>query len=174
MLQDPTHDSIYGRNYATMMLEKSARSFDMSRDWCTVLYKPAFGDDLNFDGGFNNWTANSGSAADDTFFMGALWEFPAANTPGMIEYEFFTVFEINGRQILGKTPSEVDPAGFGAITAASAQPGAMSPYKGSTAQGEFTFLKHIEEYAGKGLSFVTKASDVISKFSEIGEVLGII
>lgn len=156
-LQDPNHNSLQGRTQANLESDINSKRFTVSRNWVTVLYKPAYQADTDF----GNIVANTGAAADLCFFMGLCCTAPAT-AAAVFDVEFFTVFEAQGAAVRGTTISEVDETGFGAVQTALLRSNHLLPHEGPPKVDGF--LADVGDVVAKGTSAVVSfASSPLAK-----------
>jgi len=138
-LSDPSHNSLQGRNYGQFQAEVTSKQFSFGRSWINILYKPVLTQELD-----NHFSAGLVTPAptDPTFFMGA---FVNSAVPGQpFEFEYYAVYEFEGANVRGQTPSHADPSGFAAIQVASLQSPTTMPREGNdTRSHEKSFLTEV-------------------------------
>lgn len=108
---DPDHSTLIGRGFVAIDGEEDSRKFEVDRKWKTCYYSPAFDDELAFQG-----NVTTPFTAQYSNFMGFCVQSTATGVSLPYEFEVWTVAEINGRNVTGRTPSLADPNGFAAVT----------------------------------------------------------
>lgn len=112
---DPTHTTIVGSTSANIAGELLATRFQAgSRDWLTVLYSPVYEDDYTLIDPAA--VASSAAANVERWYMGFLIT-GAQLDPNFAtyDYEMYTVFEAQGRNVRGMTKAHSDPLGLSAV-----------------------------------------------------------
>lgn len=151
-LMEPNHQSLAGVNFGTVDGYPESRRLPPTRTWCSLLYRPVDGGDLNF---FAT-TIPGAFAVDGDNYMAWCVQAPGAAVC-TLEFEAYCVFEYIGRDVRGKTPSHVDNVGFGAVHAATQlhedllRPNTRDP----TALAK-EFKSASAEYAGRATTTVQK------------------
>lgn len=157
-LCDPNHNSLQGRAFTDFDAEEVSRRFPVDRQWVTVLYSPYFVTDTDF---FSNFPVYTPAATDPSFFMGIMVQAASAGVSLSYEYEVYGLYEFQGRNIRGMTPSHVDNVGFGAVNAAGAFGAVSKPHQGPSQPVEMNMLKNVH----KNLSQTSSTSTSLNSSS---------
>jgi hypothetical protein len=155
-LQDPTHQTMVGRSPAEMLSEVQTRSFPVTRDWITLLYKPLQAADVNY--------AIAAPLGTNDYYM-AFWIQAAAYT-ATFEFEAYAILEYQGVTIRGQTPSHTDPVGFAAVHSASTQANALNISTQSDQVREKNAIASTLDYLTHGISGATHAVSNITKSAQ--------
>jgi hypothetical protein len=113
-LQDQDHQSMYLRTLASIDGEETSRRFPVNRKWKRVLYRPLDSHDLDFQSAVYTYTA---APTDVNFYMAFICQAPDPAVSLVFEWEYFSNYEIIGRNVRGLTDSHVDPVGAAAAQA---------------------------------------------------------
>jgi len=108
---DANHVSLFQRSLADINKEEVAKKFSVDRKWKTVLYRPVENDDFQF---ASSITSVAFTDTEKTYYMGFALQSPAGVSV-TFEYEFFSVYELFGKNIRAMTVSNVDAVGFSAV-----------------------------------------------------------
>lgn len=120
-LQEPAHASLDGTSLAAMQAyQESASCSPDSKMWTNLNYKMVDTDDNDFIAVYPGQGAGNLNATYICFIAIA-----PAGSPQTYQYEFWGNFEIQGRNVSGKGPSNTDATGFSAVSAVSALSPAM-------------------------------------------------
>jgi hypothetical protein len=132
-IQTPNHTPLPGLNFTSIDGFECSGRFRPGQQWLTVLYCPAYQEELVYD-------STLGSPAGVEFSSGTYVRQPilgfnvSSPDPSIsisFEYEAFGVYEFQGRNVRGMLPSVADPAGFAAVQT-TAQSTMMRPHSGSS------------------------------------------
>jgi hypothetical protein len=165
-LQEPSHYSLAGMSTGVISSYDEFKRFAVDREWKTVLFTPVDLADNSF-----NLYANVPLTGSNGAFMGFMIVAPSSDAE-TFSWEAFSVIELNGRNIRGKTPSHFDPAGYAAVQAATALSENLRP---STLPGPVRALNHIasatkvlnETASGIG----SNVSSILNTASQVGNAV---
>jgi len=150
---DPNHIALTGRNVADLDGEIESKRFPVDRNWITVLYRPVFAQDTDF-------SYSMVPLGNATNYIGFILVAASATTPLSFEFEVYGNFEIVGRNVRGKTPSEVDFAGYGAVNTATVTTTHLQPNNRSAIDNE----KAMVVYSNQALTSSTSAPPPTESF----------
>jgi hypothetical protein len=110
-IHDPTHSSILNATTGVISGELLSNRFKISKDWQTVLYSPVFAADYQM----TNVAAQASATSPTTnrWYMGFL--IAGAQNGAPFDFECYSVFEAQGRNVRGMTKSHSDPLGLSAV-----------------------------------------------------------
>lgn len=157
-LADPTHSNQTGASLLTIRAEPEAKQFPVNREWTTVLYRPVFNDELNYQ---SDWTL---AVPAHVIVVTAA----SAATPLTYEYECFTVHEFQGRSVKGMTPSHSDPTGFAAVNTTALTNPVLRPNQVASPNREKGALTSVAEYISRGTSSVATIAQDAAHAVSIG------
>jgi len=146
-LSDPTHTSLDGRSLSDFDAEVQSRRFPVDRKWLTVLYRPVVDVDDEFKGTFPN------GATDPNWYMGFALAGASATTALTYEWEYYSIYEYQGRNIRGMAPSHYDPTGYAAVHSVSQMGKHLLPSDQDASTRSGSFLSEVGNYLGSALSW---------------------
>lgn len=161
-LHHPQHLSLQAQTIASIKLFDETVTFDSSRAWHNLNYKPVDVGDENFASILN---ARTPAATDASFYMGFVIQ-GAGGGPTSYDYEFWTVAEIIGTAVRGKSPSLVDPTGYNAVHAVSVTSANLNAHIGDSSSKEHSLLSDVGTYLVKGVSWAWDHKDDIVKYGD--------
>jgi hypothetical protein len=147
-LTDPNHNSLQGLLQSGFDAEQPSRRFPVNREWVNVLYSPYHVTDTDFASTFPTHTPDP---TDPSFYMGYYVTVPSGVSLSF-DFEFFTVFEYQGPNIRGMTPSHFDPTGFAAVHGSAVSGGVNMPTNGSSESKEASFVSAVGSTLGTVVS----------------------
>lgn len=159
-LMDPTHDSLDGRNISSANNELQSKVFPVSREWSTVLYRPVFDYELNYQ--------QTSPPTNDEFYMGFLVQAASSATPLEYEFEFYVITEYQGRTVRGQTASHHDPVGFAAVNTTATTSKSLLPNSEKDTHREESFLGQVSRYVKDGVTSVTHFIESAEQAYEVG------
>lgn len=154
---DPTHDTLNASSVVSMRAEPTSVEFAVGREWSQVLYRPVFSDELQF-----------ASVVTNVPYMGFMVQAASAATPLQYEFEYAAVYEYQGRNIRGMTPSHSDPTGFAAVNASSLTNPALIPNKMPDQKRETLSVQSAAHYVSQGVSSVSSGLETAKSIAETG------
>jgi hypothetical protein len=161
-LHHPQHLSLQGQTIASVKLFDETITFDSSRAWHNLNYKPVDIDDENFS---PKIAAITPASDDSSFYMGFLIQGAGGGTTSY-DFEFWTVAEIIGTTVRGKSPSLVDPTGYNAVHAVSVTSSNLNAHIGDSSSKEHSLLSDVGTYLVKGVSWAWNHKDDIVKYGD--------
>jgi hypothetical protein len=147
-LVDPTHQSLEGRDEASLNSEVQTRRLAVTRQWTTMLYRPVNDTETSFTGNITGLP---------TGYMGALFVSPDPSVSELFEWEAFTVVEYQGSTMRGQTHTNPDPVGYAAVSAVANQTNGILTQSSRAASAEMTTA--VGHYIAHGISGV---NDVVA------------
>lgn len=160
--RDPTGSSTIGQDITTLLAEVESKKFPVNRVWTTLCWRPS---QIN-DYGFNK----DPSTTDTNLLFGPICmivESPDPSIGAAFEYEFSSVYEINGKNVRGQTLTTVDVNGQSAIASTSLHSEAMKAHQSSVSHSE-SFLDQVANELARASSFVHSTGKVASGIVELG------
>jgi len=146
---DPDHGTLVNKGYSTIDAEMESRKFEVNRKWKTVYYRPAVNAEFDFQTvAYRPFT----SAYAD--YMGFLVRSTDILNILSFEFEVYSVFEVNGRTVRGRTPSISDPSGFAAVQSTLTLQG-LAPNEKTPDESEKSLVVSTNTYADKHLTSTT-------------------
>lgn len=136
-LTDPNHNSLLTRTFGSLSGEEQSRLFPVNREWITLLYRPFLVGDTEFANSLVGTTP-----LDPSFYMGYALQSPTAG-PCVFEFEAYSTYEAQGRNVRGMTASHVDPTGYAAVHTATNLSPALAPTVAKTADRTKSFLNTV-------------------------------
>jgi len=150
-LHEPDHNNLNNQTIANLDAQLESRRLVPDREWATVLYKPIETLDLEFQDSF---PGNASASADGAYYMGFAITSAVAGQP--FEWEYYGVYEMEGRNLRRKTPSHKDPVGFSAVHTIASTSQELYPTKRKDQEREHGFLSRALDYLGSGISHASK------------------
>jgi hypothetical protein len=154
-LHEPDHNNLNGLSISNFDAQVESKRLPITRNWATVLYKPTDTDELDFLGTF---PGNASASGDGAYYMGFVVEsaVPAQN----FEFEFYGLYEIEGRNVRGKVASHADPIGHSAVVAVAATSPELFPTLRGDQEREQGMLSRAVDYLGHAVSSAGRVAGV--------------
>lgn len=150
-LVDPTHQTLQGRNEASLNSELQAKRVAVTRQWTSLVYRPVTTSEISFTGTIS--TNGSG-------YMGVMMVSPDPSIAELFEWEAFTIVEYQGANARGQTHTDPDPIGYAAVSAvANKTNGIMTVPSSSAAKEMTTAVSHYIAHGISGVNDVVASAD---------------
>lgn len=162
-LHHPQHLSFQGQSVASLKTFDECVTFDSSRAWHNVNYKPVDVSDQNFSQVLTS--ASPPLNTQDNFFMGFVIQGVGAGSTSY-DFELWTVAEIIGAAVRGKNPSLVDATGYTAVHTVSVTSPHLNPHIGDSSSKEPGLLSDVGTYLVKGMSWAWNHKEDIVKYGD--------
>lgn len=146
-LSDTNHNSLYNRSISALDAEINSKRFPVNREWITVVYRAV----RDADDDFGTIAAQTPATTDLSFYQGIMVQAPGATTV-TFEWEYYTIYEFQGSNARGQTPSHVDVVGYGAVSATTSFSQHLMPYSGHPQTKEKPLVKDVTATVGQSAS----------------------
>jgi hypothetical protein len=130
-LSDTNHNSLIGRTIQDLDAEINSKRFPVNREWTTVTMRPVRDGDDEF--GTNPAGAPT-DASQIAWYQGIMIQSPGVDVD--YEWESYTVYEAQGANVRGMTPSHVDPNGYASVNAMTNFTKHLDPHQKKPAEVE--------------------------------------
>jgi len=161
-LHEPDHNNLASQSIANFDAQTESRRLVPDRQWTTVLYKPVTEDELLFRPDFPSALFPT---VDGVFYMGFIIQSAVAAQP--FEFEYYGVYEMEGRNLRGKVPSHNDPLGHAAVHTIASTSTELYPTKKNDGEREQSFISRALDYLGSGISHTSKLIGHVNTASNV-------
>lgn len=146
-LSDTNHNSLYTRSITLLDAEINSKRFPVNREWITVVYRAV----RDQDDDFGVVSTQTPAVTDLSFYQGIMVNAPGATTVSF-EWEYYSIYEFQGSNARGQTPSHVDVVGYGAVSATTSFSQHLMPYSGHPQQKEKPLVRDVTSTVGQSAS----------------------
>jgi len=158
---DSNHNSLLNRSLTDLDQEINSKRFPVTREWVTVIMRPVRDADDDF--GVNPTLIPTTTSL--SWYNGIIVESPG--DPITFEWEYYSVYEAQGQNVRGQTPSHVDPVGYGAVNMMTNFTKHLDPYQGHPQKKEKSAVEDTVKLLGSTMSkaepFAKAAVDLFSE-----------